>query len=454
MEHDKRAAERRAIRVPVVCWSALNGRPDDSGFHFISHDLSTTGLSFESRIPYAIDSPLVAEIYLPGKGSPVATRLRVTRIETVLGKEGYLVGTRFVEIQEEDRDRILATLDKVDLYSIIRDAVSVGASDLHLSVGRPPVVRVGGKLHHLKSNPVDDGQIKAMMYPLLSAKQTADLENGLELDFAFSPGVKTRFRVNLHYQKGFLEAALRAVPAYSKSFEELGLPPDSLERLCRTRAGLILVAGTTGSGKTTTVSSMVDFINRHLERVIITIEDPVEFTHNSRKSIIKQRELGTDTRSYAEALKRTLRQDPDVIVVGELLDRDGVTAALRAAETGHLVISTVHAPDSAQAIERIVNLFPPEHSVALSQQIASCLIGILFQVLIPTRERKRVLATELLLSNHAVQNLIREQRYTQLPNCIQTGRGTGMYTLQSRLDELVRKGVIDDSVVREFAQAK
>ena len=372
----------------------------------------------------------------------------------MLGRTDYLIGTRFVEIADSDRDRIVSCLDRINLYFIIRQAVLLRASDLHLTVGRPPVIRIAGKLHHLKTESLEDGQIKAMMYPLLTPKQISDLEDLRELDFAFSPSVKSRFRVNLHFQKGFLEATMRSVPTHSRSFEELGLPGEALERLCRARAGLVLVAGTTGSGKTTTMSSMVDFMNRNLERVVITIEDPVEFTHTSQRSIIKQRELGTDTASYAEALKRSLRQDPDVIVVGELLDREGVTSALRAAETGHLVISTVHAPDSAQAVERIVNLFPPEHAPSLCQQIASCLVGILFQALLPGRDGRLVLATELLLSNHAVQNLIREQRFPQIPNCIQTGRGVGMYTLQSCLEELLRKGLVADSTAREYVGAR
>lgn len=454
MKREKRASDRRNLRVPVLCWRAVDGRPEGPSLQHVTQDLSASGLSFASTSIHPIDSLLLADVHLPGRGSPLALRLRVTRIESVLGKSEYLIGTRFVDIAEEDRDLIVSCLDKTNLYSILRQAVVRGASDVHLTVGRPPVFRISGKLRALKAEPFPDGQIKAMMYPLLTDRQMADLEAHRELDFAFSPSVQSRFRVNLHFQKGFLEATMRSVPTHTRSFDELGLPAEALERLCRSRAGLILIAGTTGSGKTTTMSSMVDYMNRNLERVVITVEDPVEFTHTSQRSIVKQRELGSDTSSYAEALRRSLRQDPDVIVVGELLDRESVASALRAGETGHLVISTVHAPDGAQAVERIVNLFPPEHRASLCQQIASSLVGILFQALLSGKNGRLVLATELLLANHAVQNLIREQRFVQLANCIQTGRGQGMYTLQSSLEELARKGLIGDEVAREYAQVK
>ena len=281
--------------------------------------------------------------------------------------------------------------------------------------------------------------------------QIETFERTKELDFAFSPSVDARFRINLHVQKGFLEATLRSIPARTKSFSELGLPAAIMGGLCKEKSGLILIAGTTGSGKTTTVAAMVDFINKTQERVVITIEDPIEYTFYSQKSVIKQRELGSDTYSYGEALRRTLRQDPDVVVVGELLDSECILAALRAAETGHLVITTLHAPDTIQAIERIVNLFPPEHALHIRHQLASCLMGIIFQVLLPGKDHKRVLATEALTNNTAVQNLIREGRFNQIKINIQTGRHLGMYTLENKLKELYDHGLIDESVYKEYS---
>jgi len=250
--------------------------------------------------------------------------------------------------------------------------------------------------------------------------------------------------VNMHSQKGHVEAVLRSIATNIKTFEELGMPVEKLENFCGQKSGLMLIAGTTGAGKTTTMIAMVDYINRTQERVVITIEDPIEYTLKSEHSVIKQRELGSDTRSYAEALKRVLRQDPDVICVGELLDGECLMAAMRAAETGHLVISTVHAPDTVAAIERMVNFFPPEHATNVRQQLSSCLIGILFQILLTSGQQDgRVVATELLLNSSAMKNLIREGRYSLMGNVLQTGRAQGMHTLNDSIKDLCEKGSID-----------
>lgn len=215
----------------------------------------------------------------------------------------------------------------------------------------------------------------------------------------------------------------------------------------------MLIAGITGAGKTTTMMAMVDYINRTQERVVITIEDPIEYMLKSELSIIKQRELGSDTRSYAEALKRVLRQDPDVICVGELLDGECLMAAMRAAETDHLVISTVHAPDTVASIERIVNFFSPEHATHAQQQLSSCLVGIIFQVLIDAGQRDgRVVATELLLNNSAMKNLIREGQYKLMGNVVQTGRAQGMHTLNDSIKDLCEKGIIDAGTAASYTK--
>jgi len=314
------------------------------------------------------------------------------------------------------------------------------------------MIRLDGRIIALAGSTIEDGQITAMIYPLLNDTQIEIFEKKKELDFAFSPTISSRFRVNLHLQKGFLEATLRSIPNQTKSFAQLGVPAAMMEKFCLEKSGLLLIAGTTGAGKTTTLASMVEYINQTQERVIITIEDPIEYTLKGQKCIIKQRELGSDTNSYAEALKRTLRQDPDVICIGELLDGECLLAAIRAAETGHLVISTIHSPDTIQAIERIVNFFPPEHAESIAQMISSCLVGILFQLLVPGSDGNRILATELLINNSAIKNLIREKRYTQIKTILQTGRTLGMYTLNSKLTELYEKGLISGNTLKEYSR--
>jgi twitching motility protein PilT len=295
---------------------------------------------------------------------------------------------------------------------------------------------------------IETGHIEAMIYPLLTIEQVATFEKEHELDFAFSPNVNTRFRVNLHRQRGYVEAVLRAIPAVSHTFEQLGLPPASLERICSEPAGLFLVAGPTGSGKTTTLSSMIEFINRTEERVIITIEDPIEYTFQSKKSVIKQRELGSDTRSYAEALKRSLRQDPDVICVGELVDAESVLAALRAAETGRLVLSTINAPDAISAVERVLRFFPSEQAGNIGQLFGAVFLGVIAQQLLPRKTGGRVLATEYLINTAAAVNIIREGKVALLANVLQTGRAHGMYPFQASIQHLHTHGLIDD-VVRD-----
>jgi twitching motility protein PilT len=450
---ERRTHGRRKIRLPLMCWRLENGKPVGDCLEIATKDVSLSGLSFESKTIHPIGHEFLAQIHLPDHNIPLATPLKVVRIETILGKDGYLIGTAFLDLKDDEKTAIASSLDNLNLYSLLETALASGASDIHLTVGKPPMIRAHGRISRLSGETVQDGQIKAMLYPLLTAAQIENFEKNKELDFAFSPNVNARFRVNMHLQKGFLEAAFRSVPSRTKSLERLGLPEATMDSLCREPSGLILISGATGSGKTTTLAAMVSHMNETMERIIITVEDPIEYIHTSQKSIVKQRELGSDTLSYAEALKRTLRQDPDVVCVGEILDKDTLSAAMRAAETGHLVISTIHAPDTVQTIERIVNLFPPEHSASVCQQLSSCLLGIVFQVLLPGREAgRRVLGTEILVSNPAVRNLIREGRFSQIRTAIQTGRALGMYTLAARLRELYEASLIDADVMQQHSK--
>ena len=433
-----------------MCWETDGTKAVGKGIEVTSLDLSACGLAFSTSNIYPLGTLLQVEIHLPGRKIPVISRVNVIRIESLIHKDEYLLGVSFVDLKENDLQFITASLEKMNLYNLLDKVISSDASDLHLTVGRPPIVRLEGRIIPLATNPIEDGQIAAMLYPLLKKSQIETFEKTKELDFAFSPTMNSRFRVNMHLQKGFIEATLRSIPTKTKSFNALGLPVETMERFCREKAGLLLIAGTTGAGKTTTMAAMVEYINRTQERVVITIEDPIEYTLKSQKGIIKQRELGSDTQSYAEALKRALRQDPDVICIGEILDGECFLAAMRAAETGHLVISTVHASDSIQAIERVVNFFPPEHAEGVCQQIASCLLGILYQLLVPGEKGNRLLATELLINSNAIRNLVREKRYNQIRSILQTGRSLGMYTLNSHLNELHERGVISLQTLNEF----
>lgn len=448
---ERRKTQRRRLCVPVVCWPTERDRQVSRGTEFMTRDLSAEGLSFESDVLYPMDKTFTAEVYVPGRRATVVTKLKVVSIESIMERSRYLIGLSFEEISAEDRNFIALSLESMNLYAMLDEAIEKGASDLHLTVGRPPVLRISQKIHPIGGYPpLGDGQIRAMIYPLLGRDQVEYFEKHKDLDFAFSPNVHSRFRVNLHSQKGFVEAAFRSVSAHVKKIKELGLPVKAVENFCVQKAGLVLIAGKTGAGKTTTAAAMVDFINHHFERVVVTVEDPIEYLHESKKSIVKQRELGSDTASYGEALRHALRQDPDVIVVGELLDATAVLAAIRAAETGHLVITTIHAPETVQAIERLINLFPPEHSTHVAQQLSSTLVGVLFQVLVPAKPSGLVPATEVLVSTPAIANMIREKAFSQIRTGIQTGVSHGMHTLQSDLRRLFESGAIELRTLQDF----
>jgi len=452
-ESEKRKNPRRKVRIPILCWEMEGENKIGKAKEIVSKDLSSGGVSFYSKEMCSINTAMCIEIYLPSQKIPVSCKIKVVSVEAVLRGKKYLIGTSFFDLNSDDRIKIVSSVEKLDLYALLKSAIDGGASDLHLTVGKPPMVRREGRILTMAGTVIEPEQVEAMLYPLMTDEQIKYFEKNKEMDFAFSPDINSRFRVNMHSQKGYVEAVLRNVPINVKTFEELGLPTEMIENFCNQKSGLILIAGTTGAGKTTTMISMVDFINRTQERVIITIEDPIEYTLRSERSIIKQRELGSDTNSYAEALKRALRQDPDVICVGELLDGECLMAAMRAAETGHLVISTVHAPDTVAAIERIVNFFPPEHAPHARQQLSSCLVGILYQVLIEAGQQdRRVIATELLLNSSAMKNLIREGRYNLMGNVLQTGRAQGMYTLNDTIKDLCEKGIIDSETAAGLIQ--
>lgn len=450
-QNEKRRSPRRKVHIPIMCWEPEDEARTGKGKEIISKDLSGDGIAFFSKEIYQIDTVLCIDIYLPNQKKPVSCKLKVVSLEAIPLKEEYIIGAAFFDLALEERARLSAATEKMDLYLLLESAIAGGASDLHLTVGKAPMVRRGGRILTMAAEVIEPGQVEAMLFPLMTREQIKYFEKHKEMDFAFSPDLNSRFRVNLHSQKGYVEAVLRSIPTTVKTFEELGLSVETMELFCRKKAGLILIAGTTGAGKTTTMISMVDHINRTQECVVVTVEDPVEYTLKSQRSIIKQRELGSDTHSYAEALKRVLRQDPDVICIGEILDGECLMAVMRAAETGHLVISTVHAPDTAAAMERMVNLFPPEHAVSIRHQLASCLIAVLFQVLLPSQKKgERIIATELLLNTIAMKNLIREGRYNLIENILQTGRAQGMYKLKDSLQELHQKGLIDHETMTHF----
>ncbi len=324
------------------------------------------------------------------------------------------------------------------------------ASDLHLTVGSHPVIRLHGELARLDQYPVLTGQgLRSMIYAILPQRRREQLEQNLELDMSYSLPGKARFRVNVYFQRDSIGAAIRLIPYEIKSIESLGLPPVVTE-LARYPRGFVCVTGPTGSGKSTTLAALVDIVNIERRAHIMTVEDPIEFLHSHKNSIVNQREVGSDTHGFANALKHVLRQDPDVILVGEMRDLETIQTAITAAETGHLVFATLHTQDAPQTIDRIVDVFPPHQQQQVRVQLSTTLQGVVTQQLLQTADGKgRAVASEVLIATSAVRNLIREGKVHQIYSVMQAGGRFGMRTMDASLAELVQARRITPQMAME-----
>jgi twitching motility protein PilT len=329
------------------------------------------------------------------------------------------------------------------LVEMLLELLEVGGSDLHITSGAPPTIRLHGTLTPLENRPVlTPPMIQRMMYAILTQKQREKFEERLELDFSYAVPGKARFRVNLYRQRDSLGAAFRLIPYEIKELATLGIPP-SVANFAMLPRGFVLVTGPTGSGKSTTLASLVDLANRTRREHIMTVEDPIEFLHQHKACLVNQREVGEDTHSFQEALKHVLRQDPDIILVGEMRDLETIQVALTAAETGHLVFATLHTQDAAQSVDRVIDVFPPHQQQQVRVQLAGSLQGIVSQTLCKTADgRGRVVATEVLVATPAIRNLIREGKTHQIYSSLQAGARHGMHTMDQHLSELVRNGRI------------
>ena len=334
-----------------------------------------------------------------------------------------------------------------EVQRLLDYAIAQNSSDLHVTVGVPPTIRVDGKLMAIKGEQVTIPETaKQFVEGLTPPEQLERLEQRKELNFSF--GYKnTRYRTNIYYQKGYLAAALRLIPTKIRTISELGLPP-ILEKFTTPSQGFFIVTGPTGHGKSTTLAGMIDHINESRTEHIVTIEDPIEYVFEHKKSLISQREVGSDTNSFARALRAVLREDPNVVLLGEMRDLETIEAALTVAETGHLVFTTLHTNSAAQTADRIIDVFPPHQQQQVRQQLASVLLGVVSQRLIPKTNGGRVVAAEIMVADSAVRNLIREGKTHQLQNVIQTSAASGMISLDKVLAELVARGEItlDDAL--------
>ncbi|HEY7892102.1 MAG TPA: type IV pilus twitching motility protein PilT [Solirubrobacteraceae bacterium] len=330
-----------------------------------------------------------------------------------------------------------------DFADLLMEVVSRRASDLHLSAGSPPTLRIRGRLTPLRDYPVlSSTETREIVYSILNNDQRQRLETDWQLDFAYSVPGHARFRVNAYYQRGAIGAAFRLIPFGLVSIDELGLPL-AVHDFTRKPRGFVLVTGPTGSGKSTSLAAMIDEINSTREEHILTIEDPIEFLHSHKKCLVNQRELGSDAQSFGDALKAAMRQDPDIILVGEMRDLETISTALTAAETGHLVFATLHTQDTAQTIDRMIDVFPSHQQGQVRVQLSVALQGIMTQQLLPTADGSgRVVACEVLVPTPAIRNLIREGKTHQIYSVLQTSSSAGMQTMDASLATLVRQGKV------------
>jgi len=338
----------------------------------------------------------------------------------------------------------------IKMIDLLREAVQQGASDVHIVTGLPPLLRIDGSIASTKHEPLDKDSARNLVCEVLSEAQIKQFEGNWRLCVsAFFPDTG-HFRITVYYARGCVECAIRVCPPVIRGLEELGLP-DVAAELARKTTGLVLVTGPTGVGKTTTMAAMIDLINRERRAKIVVVEDPIEYRHIHRKSIIVQQEVGSDAKSFGTALTHILRMDPDVIGVGEMRDLETISTALTAAETGHLVIATLHTPDSIGTVDRIIDVFPPAQQPQITFQLASTLEGVVSQQLIPRLDRKgRVLATEVLIATTATRNIIRERQSHMLYNVVQTGAESGMHLMDDSLKDLYQSGIIsyDEAISR------
>ena len=339
-----------------------------------------------------------------------------------------------------------------ELIAALEEVVAQGASDLHMTVNAPPMLRVNGSLQPAGSTqPWSREKVVAALFSILSPSQKETFERELELDFAYTISSDARFRVNMYQQRGSMGGAFRIIPTELKQLKALGVP-ESVGNFAQLARGLVLVTGPTGSGKSTTLAALIDLVNSTRADHIVTVEDPIEFLHQHKKSIVNQREVGADTHSFAAALKHVLRQDPDVILIGELRDLETISVALTAAETGHLVFATLHTQDAPQTIDRVIDVFPPHQQGQVRAQLAATLQGVVCQSLVKRADGKgRAVATEVLVTTSAISNLIREGKTYQIVSMMQAGRAQGMHTMDQHLADLVKAGTVTYEAAREKA---
>jgi twitching motility protein PilT len=406
-----------------------------------TRDISATGMQFLSPIPLSIGSSMEIKLYLPGASEPLSVIGKVIYLSQG-ENEQYIIGVAFTHLEPETQEFLKKQIENIDIYPLLEQMVKGEASDLHLTANHPPTLRIDRDLRNLGNKNLSSDEVRRLIYSIMTSQQVVNFEKIKELNFAYSVPELGRWRVNVHLQQGNVESALRLIKPPDKSIAELGLPPVVAD-LARQNEGLVVVSGPAGVGKSTTIAAMIELINKEFKKVVITLEDPIEFVHQSKKSLIKQREIGTDTHSFKHGLKHVLRQDPNVIFIGEVRDLETMVTALTAAETGHLVLTTLHTSDASQTVNRILGIFPHDQRQGAALQLSSCLRGIICQQLLTRRDNQGLaVATEVLIGTPAVKGTIRQMKIEQLYSLIQTGSQDHMHSMDNSIFHLYERKLI------------
>jgi twitching motility protein PilT len=417
-------------------------------------DISVNGFAIESKDEIKIGTVMQGELPFPFLEAPIKFIGKVVRSQRS-GNDKFIYGISFDEIGKTVQEKIGTYVEKIDLDALLTSAIRRGAASVHLAVGCVPVCRVDGKVLHMDVVLILAEDIEKMVFSIISEKQKADLYKDLELDFAYTLSQENRrFRMNVFFDKGHLAIVAKIVGSEIKSFDELGLPT-ILQSIVNKKNGLVIVSGPVDSGKSTTLASIIESINRKRESVIISIEDPIEYIYTSKNSLICQRDVGLDTLSFSNAIESALRQDADIVLMGEMRDLDSISQAITAAEEGQLVFSTLHTTSTIECINRLIDIFPVAQQMQIRIQLATCLECIICQYLVPRADGKgRILATEVLMFTPAIRNLIRKARTEQIYSYLESGAEFGMYTMDSSLMDLFRRGLITKDTASTFVTKK
>lgn len=457
---EKGFVDRRKVpRLPIGIkfkYKIINSNTQDAAaiFSAPTKNISCGGMLFESPEQLPINTELNISLQLPGViTKSVGVQGKVIRLEK-LASGGFDIGVVFSDMSNEAKVIINERIERMNILELLKKSNKKEFSDLHLTVNSPPVVRCYGEIKLLNDQPLSKEEIKEMIYSILSDEQKKSFETTKEMDFAFSPFMDARFRVSIYQQRGVIEVVFRNILPDIKTREELGLPA-VIDDLSLLKSGIIFISGSTGAGKTTTITSMVDTINRQRSCVILMLEKPIEYLHTNIKSIVKQREVGVDVPTFASGLRASLRQDPDVIVVGEALDSDTIETALQAAEIGHLVITSIHATNTVQVFDRILSLFSASQRDFICARLSHSLKAVINQKLLPHKDRiGRVIATEVCIANTAVKRIIMNKDFIQLSSVMQTGAKYGMNLMQDSVAKLFEQGLISAEIYETHISQK